>query len=247
MLLMNGSNYKIISARQKEIATDILTQWQGNEYGTPLLPISHRKVEKVDYIMRIPPILAIFLLHPRNLEPRHDPGPQLLASTIQVLITNIQNKYKQKHFPTRWLASNQVDILSLPPRWKILKQYDNMTNIPGLVNFLESWPTSPSKDSKRCLLRSLLHHSGAAQPMLLQCGHLHKVTKAYMLMIHIMIAFTRISCLYCWPVSNKTSIFWGSLETVSEVWQTFQLVTSQQRMCIFCKAPASQVSFNQNI
>ena len=159
----------------------------------------------------------------------------------QVLKTIILNK---SIFLTRWLASIQVDILSPPPRWKILKE--RRLNIPGLVNFLESWPTSPSKDSKRCLLRSLLHHSGAAQPMLLQCGHLHKVTKAYMLMIHIMIAFTRISCLY-WPVSNKTSIFWGSLETVSEVWQTFQLVTSQQRMCIFCKAPASQVSFNQNI
>ena len=162
MLLMNGSNYKIISARQKEIATDILTQWQGNEYGAPLLPILHKKVEKVDYIMRIPPILAIFLLHPRNLEPRHDPGPQLLASTIQVLKTIILNK---SIFLTRWLASIQVDILSPPPRWKILKE--RRLNIPGLVNFLESWPTSSGKDSKRCLLRSLLHHFGAGQPMLL--------------------------------------------------------------------------------
>ena len=42
--------------------------------------------------MRIPPILAIFLLHPRNLEARHDPGLQLLASNIQVLKTIILNK-----------------------------------------------------------------------------------------------------------------------------------------------------------
>ena len=71
---------------------DTFSQGQGNEYGSPLLPISHKKVEKVDYIMRIPPILAIFLLHPRNLEARHDPGLQLLASNIQVLKTIILNK-----------------------------------------------------------------------------------------------------------------------------------------------------------
>ena len=88
------------------------------------------------------------------------------AAIAGIYYSSSHNYYsKQKHFPTRWLASIQVDIPSPPPRWKILKErrFDN----PGLLNLLESWPTSPGKDSKRCLLRSLLHHSGAAQPMLL--------------------------------------------------------------------------------
>ena len=85
-------NYVREAKRNRNWHFDTFSQGQGNEYGSPLLPISHKKVEKVDYIMRIPPILAIFLLHPRNLEAQHAPGPRLLASTIQVLITIIQNK-----------------------------------------------------------------------------------------------------------------------------------------------------------
>ena len=85
-------NYVREAKRNRNWHFDTFSQGQGNEYGSPLSPISHKKVEKADYIMRIPPILAIFLLHPRNLEAQHAPGPRLLASTIQVLITIIQNK-----------------------------------------------------------------------------------------------------------------------------------------------------------
>ena len=190
--------------------------------------------------MRIPPILAIFLLHPRNLEAQHAPGPRLLASTIQVLITIIQNK--SIFLQGDWHRSKWIFLLHLQGGrfWKrgdLIFQVSSTSwkagqlvpaKIPNVVSCARSCITLEQHNPCSCnavTYTRLQRHTC--------CWY-----------ISWLIAFTRRSCLYC-PVSNQTLIFWGSLESASEVWQTFRLATSQQRMCIFCKALAFQVSFSK--
>ena len=192
--------------------------------------------------MRIPPILAIFLLHPRNLEARHDPGLQLLASNIQVLKTIILNK--SIFLQGDWHRSKRIFFLHLQGGrfWKrgdLISQVSSTSwkagqlvpeKIPNVVSCARSCITLEQHNPCSC---NAITYTRSQR--LTCCWY-----------ISWLIAFTRRSCLY-WPVSNQTLIFWGSLESASEVLRTFQLATSQQRMCIFCKAPAFHVSFSKII